>query len=166
MSRNSEETTKGIVASKLSEIDGYPKSQDEKLNGIVWYKEDSYKNTENDNLIKLFKRASKSQKEDAKGTPDFIVLKDNSNCVIVIECKSDGDCHSRFENVSDYIGQGYSDNPGDTKKYAIDGALWYASFLNDNYDVIAIACSGQSKRTLKLHLLYCHKKARKMKSTY
>lgn len=150
MREKSEETTKGIVASKLSEIVGYPAHQDEKINGIVWYKEDSYKGSENGVLAEIFKKASKSQKEDSRGTPDFIVLKDNSNCVVIIECKAEIRNQSRYEDVKDYVGKGYSENPEDTKKYAIDGALWYASFLNDKYDVIAIACSGQNKTDFKI----------------
>ena len=124
MSTSSEETTKGIVANKLREIQGYPKSQDEKLNGIVWYKEDSFKNSENDKLSEIFKKASKSQTEQSKGTPDFLVLKDNLNCIIVIECKADTIFQSRYADVHEYVGKGYSDNPDDTKKFAIDGALW------------------------------------------
>lgn len=150
MSKNSEETTKGIVAGKLSEIIGYPTHQDERLNGIIWYKEDSYKGSEDNKLAEIFKNASKSQTEDSRGTPDFIVLKDNSDCIVVIECKAETKNQSRFDDVKDYIGKGYSLNSDDTKKYAIDGALWYASFLNDKYDVIAVACSGQNKINFKI----------------
>ena len=161
MSRSSEETTKGIVANKLSEIPGYPKSQDEKLNGIVWYKEDSFKNSENDKLTEIFKKASKSQTEQSKGTPDFLVFKDNSNCIIVIECKADTIFQSRFADVHEYVGKGYSENPDDTRKFAIDGALWYAQFLNDNYDVIAIACSGQNKTNFKITSFILPQRAKK-----
>lgn len=161
MSRSSEETTKGIVANKLSEIPGYPKSQDEKLNGIVWYKEDSFKNSENDKLSEIFKKASKSQTEQSKGTPDFLVFKDNSNCIIVIECKADTIFQSRFADVHEYVGKGYSENPDDTRKFAIDGALWYAQFLNDNYDVIAIACSGQNKTNFKITSFILPQRAKK-----
>lgn len=161
MSKHSEETTKGIIAHKLSNIQGYPNVQDEKLNGIVWYKEDSYKNSENDKLLEVFKKASKSQNEETKGTPDFMVLKDNSNCIVVIECKAEAENQSRFHDVKEYMGQGYSNNPDDTKKYAIDGALWYAQFLNDNYDVVAIACSGQNKTNFKITSFILPQKAKK-----
>lgn len=161
MSRNSEETTKGIVSKKLTTILDYPKQQNEKENGIIWYKEDSYKNSEKDILLNIFKKASKSQSEDSKGTPDFIIMKDNSNCVVVVECKAELKNQSRLENVKDYEGQGYSNNPEDTKKYAIDGALWYAHFLNDNYDVIAIACSGQNETNFRITSFVLPQKAKK-----
>lgn len=161
MSKYSEETTKGLVANKLSEIQGYPKFQDEKINGIVWYKEDSYKNSENSKLIEIFKKASKTQSAESKGTPDFMILKDNSSCVVVIECKSDISNQSRFENVSEYVGKGYSEYSEDTKKYAIDGALWYAQFLNDSHDVVAVACSGQNKTNFRITSFILPQKGKK-----
>ncbi len=38
----SEETTKGLVAGKLKNIIGYPTAQNTKVDGITWFKEDSY----------------------------------------------------------------------------------------------------------------------------
>lgn len=37
---SSEETTKGLVADKLKEIDGYPMAQNTTVDGITWFKED------------------------------------------------------------------------------------------------------------------------------
>lgn len=150
MSRKSEETTKGIVANKLRGILGYPTKQDESINGVTWYKEDSYKNSTDSFLEQVFKKASKSQSGDSKGTPDYIVVDKNSECIVIIECKADIKNHSRYNEVSDYIGDGYSVKPEDTQKYAIDGVLWYGSFLTYKYDVIAIAVSGQNETTLRI----------------
>lgn len=150
MASKSEEVTKGLIANKLSTMDSYSSEQDVKLNGITWYKENSYEGSENQIIAEVFKNASKSQSATSKGTPDFIVVKENSNCIIVIECKAEEKNHGRHTNVKEYEVTGYSDNPEDTKKYAIDGALWYASFLNDKYDVVAIAASGQNKTNLKI----------------
>ena len=47
MAKESEEITKGLTAGKLKDIDGYPCDQNIKVDGITWYKEDSYKGTEN-----------------------------------------------------------------------------------------------------------------------
>lgn len=150
MSKKSEELTKGIVSRKLKTITGYPNEQDITENNITWHKEDSYKNSSHDFLSQVFQHASKNQKGDAKGTPDFIVIKEDFDCIVVIECKGDEKCHSRFENVDDYIMNGFSSNPDDTQKYAIDGALWYGQFLTYKYNVIAISVSGQSETTLKV----------------
>lgn len=45
MAKSSEETTKGLVAEKLKNIVGYPTAQNTKVDGITWFKEDSYKGT-------------------------------------------------------------------------------------------------------------------------
>ncbi len=143
MQKASEETTKGLTVDALREIIEYPTNQNIKVGGITWFKEDSYKGTDYDWLSAVFEKASKKQDMENKGTPDFMVVKDNSNVIVVIECKAKVDNHSRYSNLDEYKINGFG-SPDDTKKYAIDGALWYASFLSDKYDVIAIAVSGQT----------------------
>lgn len=146
---SSEETTKGLVADRLKNIEGYPTTQNTTVDDVTWFKEDSYKGTSFDWLRDIFKTASKKQTGNSKGTPDFIVTLDNSDIIIVIECKGSVDNHSIFENIKDYIEYGYG-KPEETEKYAINGALWYASFLKSDYDVISIGISGQSIYEAKL----------------
>lgn len=143
MSKASEETTKGLTADVLREIIDYPSNQNIKVDGITWFKEDSYKGTDYNWLSAVFEKASKNQSMENKGTPDFIVTKDNSNIIVVIECKAKTSDHSKYSDLDDYKANGFGTSY-DTAKYAIDGALWYASFLSDKYDVIAIAVSGQT----------------------
>lgn len=143
MGRASEETTKGLTADILREIIDYPLNQNIKVDGITWFKEDSYKGTDYNWLSDAFEKASKKQNLKNKGTPDFIVTKDKSNIIVVIECKAKTSDHSKYSNLDDYKVNGFGTSD-DTAKYAIDGALWYASFLSDKYDVIAIAVSGQT----------------------
>lgn len=143
MSKASEETTKGLTAGVLRDIIDYPSNQNIKVDGITWFKEDSYKGTDYNWLSTVFEKASKKQSMENKGTPDFIVTKDNSNIIVVIECKAKTSDHSKYSNLDDYKVNGFGTSD-DTAKYAIDGALWYASFLSDKYDVIAIAVSGQT----------------------
>ena len=143
MSKASEETTKGLTADVLREIIDYPSNQNIKVDGITWFKEDSYNGTDYIWLSAVFEKASKKQSMENKGTPDFIVTKDNSNIIVVIECKAKTSDHSKYSDLDDYKANGFGTSY-DTAKYAIDGALWYASFLSDKYDVIAIAVSGQT----------------------
>ena len=56
MAKASEETTKGLTADKLKEIDGYPDAQNTTVDGVTWFKEDSYKGTSYDWLCKVFKK--------------------------------------------------------------------------------------------------------------
>lgn len=89
------------------------------------------------------------------------MVKEKSDCLVVIECKADEKYQGRFANFKDYELNGYSENPEDTKRYAIDGALWYASFLNTKYNVIAVAVSGQNKTNLKITSFIVPKGAQK-----
>lgn len=87
-------------------------------------------------IDKLLKTASK--KGGGKGKPEFLItFKRNSNLLIVIECKAD---ISKHESKSK---DKFSD-------YAIDGALLYSSYLSKEFDILAIAVSGEDSRHLKV----------------
>ncbi|MDR0676227.1 MAG: N-6 DNA methylase [Elusimicrobiota bacterium] len=93
--------------------------------------------TKNDKIQKLLKYASKSGNKD--GRPDFIIeYKNNTNLLIVIECKADLNKHG-------------TDEKNEYKDYAVDGVKLYASFLSKEYDIIAIAISGDDKNNLKVN---------------
>lgn len=149
MAKASEETTKGLTAGKLKNIEGYPDDQNVKVDGVTWFKEDSYKSTGYKWLYKVFSKATKKQTLKSRGTPDFTVTLDESNIIVVIECKGDAVDHSMFEDPESYIRYGYG-TPDETEKYAINGALWYASFLKSDYDVVAIGVSGQTQAETKV----------------
>ncbi|MBA1438312.1 MAG: N-6 DNA methylase [Epsilonproteobacteria bacterium] len=92
--------------------------------------------TTNKKIDKLLKNASKSG--NGKGYPDFIIqYKENPNLIIVIECKADRKKHK-------------SDTLDRYKDYAVDGVLLYSSFLSKEYDVLAIAVSGEDPKRLKI----------------
>lgn len=74
--------------------------------------------------------------------PEYVItLKKDLNTVIVIECK---------KSIKDHESE-YRNKP---KKYAVDGVLYYAKFLKDNYNVIAIAVSGTEKEKIKTNAFY------------
>ena len=92
--------------------------------------------TQTKKIDKLLKNASKSG--DGKGYPDFIIqYKENPNLIIVIESKADILKHQ--SNTFDKF-----------KDYAVDGVLLYSSFLSKEYDVLAIAVSGEDKNRLRV----------------
>lgn len=97
--------------------------------------------SENPKINKLLKSASK--KGMGAGLPEFIIsFKDNSDLIIVIECKADITKHESKERDK------YCD-------FAVDGALLYASFLSKEYDVLAIAVSGEKKKKMRVsHFLH------------
>jgi len=97
--------------------------------------------SDNPKIDKLLKTASK--KGTGQGYPEFIIsFKENSDLLIVIECKADVTKHESKNRVK------YSE-------YAVDGALLYASYLSKSFDVIAIAVSGETKQSLRIsHFLH------------
>lgn len=97
--------------------------------------------SDNIKINKLLKNASK--KGIKHGLPEFIIsYEENSDILIVIECKSDIKKHESA-TLDKY------------SEYAVDGILLYASFLAKEYDVLAIAVSGETVRELKVsHYLH------------
>ena len=74
-----------------------------------------------------------------QGYPEFIIYEETRRTVIVIEDKKDRRYHV---STDDFF--------SNTEKYAVNGSLWYASFLKDEFDVIAIACSGQGPDNVQI----------------
>ncbi|HRI28775.1 MAG TPA: hypothetical protein PK715_12020, partial [Chitinophagales bacterium] len=87
-------------------------------------------------IDKLLKNASK--KGIGKGRPEFIIsFLHHPDLLVVIECKAEVNKHE-------------SSNKDKYADFAVDGALLYASFLSREFDVIAIAVSGEERQTLKV----------------
>jgi hypothetical protein len=91
-------------------------------------------------IDKLLKNASK--KGNKQGHPEFIIRStNNSSFLIVIECKAENKFHES-EGLNKYA------------DYAVDGAILYGTFLSKEYDVLAIAVSGEKSSNLKItHLI-------------
>lgn len=120
-----EKKTEKIVRDTLAAL-GYSKK------GFKVYEQQC----DNPKIDKLLKNASK--KGAGKGYPEFIIQSDTySDLIIVIECKADIRKHE-------------SKNRDKYSEYAVDGVLLYASFLSKEYDVIAIAVSGEKKSELRI----------------
>ncbi|MDT8447617.1 MAG: N-6 DNA methylase [bacterium] len=82
--------------------------------------------------------ANASKKGAGFGKPDFIIRSENyPELLLVIECKAENKFHESA------TGDQYAD-------YAADGAKLYASFLAKEYDVIAIAISGQDEKEFRI----------------
>lgn len=72
-----------------------------------------------------------------KALPEFIItFKDDVTTIIVVECKKSVAKHETIER----------DHP---KDYAVDGALYYAKFLKEDYNVIAVAVSGTKRENFR-----------------
>ncbi|HGN0868475.1 TPA: class I SAM-dependent DNA methyltransferase [Providencia alcalifaciens] len=95
----------------------------------------------NPRINKRLKNASKSGA--GCGKPEFIVsFIDKPDDIMVIECKAETSKHESASRDK------YSD-------YAVDGVLLYASHLKDDFNVTAIAISGETEREIKIsHFLW------------
>ncbi|GHT22755.1 hypothetical protein FACS189419_05760 [Planctomycetales bacterium] len=73
-----------------------------------------------------------------KAKPEFIITFDKKpDTVIVFECKKTASKHQ-------------SEKRNKPKDYAVDGVLYYAKFLKQEYNVIAVAVSGTKKGNWKV----------------
>ena len=133
-----ERKTENLVRNELRKL-GYYKNEN-----IVVEEQKS----DNLKIDKLLKHASKNGL--GKGRPEFIIQnKNHPDFIIVIECKSDPKKHE-------------SRNRDKPANYAVDGALLYASFLSKEYDVLAIAVSGEKKSELRIsHFIQLKNKSEK-----
>ena len=97
--------------------------------------------SDNLKIRKLLSTASK--KGTGNGRPEFLIsFNTNLDLLIVVECKADITKHE-------------SQNRDKYADYAVDGVLLYASYLSKDFDVLAIAVSGESKQNLKIsHFLH------------
>lgn len=72
------------------------------------------------------------------GKPEFVITFDKArDTVIVVECKASLKKHE-------------SENWNQPEAFAVDGALYYAKFIKDYFNVIAIAVSGTSTDNYKV----------------
>lgn len=130
-----ERNTENIVRKFLAE-QGYTNNEN-----IVIEEQSS----EDPKINKLLSSASKSG--NGKGYPEFIItFKNDPTTLVVVECKANVNFH-RSENKDKPI------------QYAVDGVLLYASYLKDDFNVIAIAVSGENDREIIIsHYLWMKRK--------
>lgn len=92
----------------------------------------------------LLKGESKG-KGKGNGYPEFLLsFPTNSSYIIVVECKAKPTDHE-------------SPNRDNAVKYAVDGVLHYARALSEDYNVIAIAASGQNETEFTISHFYWKK---------
>lgn len=103
----------------------------------------------NKRISDLLKNSSKnvngnnSTKIQRTGFPEFIVsFPSNSNYLIVVECKASPSSHE-------------SSSRSNPKDFAVDGVLHYAKHLSSEFNVLAIAVSGETESELLVsHFLF------------
>lgn len=92
--------------------------------------------SDNPKIKKLLTTASK--KGSGVGKPEFLITFDsNPDFLIVVECKAETSKHESLDRDK-------------FSEFAVDGVLLYSSYLSSDFDVLAIAVSGQTKNHLKI----------------
>lgn len=113
-----------------------------------------------DNIASLFKKASKSGRENS-GFPEFIVHSNSHpDFLIIIECKTENKNHGEV-----YESGTFQMEPDFKliKNNATDGVLHYASKASSEFNVIAIAVSGTTEHSLKTTCYLVTKKSNSFK---
>lgn len=83
-----------------------------------------------------------SQGGKGKAKPEYIItFDDDINTIIVVECKNSIKKHC-------------SVNINKPNMFAVDGVLYYAKFLKEEYNVVAIAVSGTTTQNMKVDTFY------------
>lgn len=105
-----------------------------------------------DKIHSLLKKAGGKPKEcelddfskggNGKAKPEYIItFNDDIHTIIVVECKNTAKKHQ-------------SENLNKPNAFAVDGVLYYAKFLKDEYNVIAVAISGTNTSNMKVDTFY------------
>ena len=105
-----------------------------------------------DKIDKILKRAGGKPREceledysqggKGKAKPEYIItFHDDIHTLIVVKCKNSSKKHC-------------SEKRNRPSSFAVDGVLYYAKFLKDEYNVIAIAVSGTTTQNMKVDTFY------------
>jgi len=77
-----------------------------------------------------------------KAKPEYIItFNDDIHTIIVVECKNSSKKHQ-------------SESLNKPNAFAVDGVLYYAKFLKDEYNVISVAISGTNTSNIKVDTFY------------
>ena len=147
-----ERNTENLVRNALMALDYY--NQD----GTIAVEEQK---SNSEAIRKLLKVASKSGKGGI-GAPEFIISDlATPDIIVVIECKSNVKDHNS-PHVESVLNGTHVDATEESaakriQKYAADGALHYARHLSKEFNVIAVAVSGETASSMQIST-YLHTK--------
>lgn len=107
-----------------------------------------------DAVKRLLKAASKSG-AGGKGSPEFIVSSPTQpDFLIIVECKASANdhCSNAFTELlaGTPVNETSVERAKRVQRFAVDGAVHYAQNLAREFNVIAIAASGETKSSLKI----------------
>lgn len=129
-----------LVISELHKL-GYPVVDDDTDSTLIVERQ-----SHDDPVIKRLLKTASKKLTGSKGDPDFIITNTaDPDLVVVIECKA-----SPTHHESDGAAVRAAD-------YAVEGAKHYAKHLSKEFDVVAIASSGEYKKEWRVST-FLHRK--------
>lgn len=136
-----ERKTENVVRDELRRLGYYRESND-----ILVEEQKSHIEA----VKRLLKSASKSGKG-GKGAPEFIISSPSTpDFLITIECKADTKDHASKSSGAYLSGKPIVETSEEQAKriqrFAVDGTLHYAQELSKEFNVIAVAISGETKK--------------------
>lgn len=147
-----ERKTENVVRDSLRSLGYYDTTNDIQV-------EEQKSNIET--VKRLLKVASKSGKG-GHGAPEFIISSSSTpDFLLIIECKADPKAHESKTIAGWLSGKSIVETPESKskriQKYAVDGILHYAQSLSKEFNVLAVAVSGETKKAIVLST-YLHTK--------
>lgn len=144
MSKN-ERKTENIVRDELRRLGFYDLAADIQV-------EEQKSNIE---AVKRLLRSSSKSGAGGGGSPEFIVSAASSaDFLLVVECKADPKDHQSLAVADILAGRPVAEDADARsrrlQRFAVDGALHYAKALSREFNVIAVAVSGESKRAVQV----------------
>lgn len=106
----------------------------------------------NHRIIKELLKTASKKGTGKSGSPEFIItIPSIMDLTMIVECKSETKYHQSKKGEEDL------------ERYAVDGVLHYAKFLKEDFNVIAIAVSGESEDKLTVTNFFLRKKSDEVK---
>jgi hypothetical protein len=138
-----ERKTENLIRDALRSFDYYLESNDIQVE----------EQKSNIDAVKRLLKASSKSGAGGKGSPEFIISSpSNPDFLVIIECKASVKDHSSAtSHVDDHsysISETIQQRSKRIQRYAVDGVIHYAQSLARDFNVIAIAASGETKSTL------------------
>ena len=139
MASKNERNTENIVRETLRKLGYYDQSNDIQIE-------------EQKSNIEAVKRALKTASKKGKGTgaPEFIISDPNTpDFLVIVECKAALNDHVSAECAAISRGESVEENAENigkrTARYAVDGVLHYAAHLSKEFNIVAVALSGEAE---------------------
>ncbi len=152
---NNERKTENVVRDEFRKLNYFDEASDIQV-------EEQKSNIE---AVKRLLRSASKSGLGGKGSPEFIVSSPSSpDFLLIVECKANSKDHASSLLAKQLSGENTEETEEEKSKriqrFAADGAIHYARHLSREFNVIAVAVSGETKKSALIST-YLHTKGEK-----